>query len=105
LQDALNCRHPRYVHLPLVLGPDGEKLSKRHGAPDLSALREGGADPLRVVAALALSAGLIPASQTRVKAGELVERFTMASVEGASARLPPHADFGVAPVPRSKPPV
>jgi len=33
---------PHYVHLPLVLAPDGEKLSKRHGAVVADSTREGG---------------------------------------------------------------
>ncbi|ROQ92816.1 glutamyl-Q tRNA(Asp) synthetase [Delftia acidovorans] len=39
LQRALGIGHPQYLHTPLVLMPDGEKLSKQHGAPalDLSA--------------------------------------------------------------------
>ncbi|OHB25789.1 MAG: tRNA glutamyl-Q(34) synthetase GluQRS [Desulfuromonadaceae bacterium GWC2_58_13] len=32
LQDCLNFPHPRYIHLPLALSAEGEKISKRHGA-------------------------------------------------------------------------
>ena len=35
LQAALGLPHPQYLHTPLVRGPDGEKLSKQHGAPAL----------------------------------------------------------------------
>ncbi len=35
LQQALGVSRPRYLHTPLVLAPDGEKLSKQHGAPAL----------------------------------------------------------------------
>jgi glutamyl-tRNA synthetase len=31
LQRLLGFRTPEYVHLPLMVGPDGERLSKRHG--------------------------------------------------------------------------
>jgi glutamyl-Q tRNA(Asp) synthetase len=41
LQRLLGVPTPRYLHLPLVVGHDGEKLSKRHGAPPIDA-----ADPL-----------------------------------------------------------
>lgn len=44
LQALLNLPVPRYHHHKLLTGPDGERLAKRHGAPTLAALREGGAD-------------------------------------------------------------
>jgi glutamyl-tRNA synthetase len=84
LHHTLGFEPPAFAHVPLVLGPDGEKLSKRHGAPDLSALREGGADPQRVVAALARSAGLIGARPRVVRAIDLVPDFDV-------VRLEPHA--------------
>lgn len=59
LQRALGLETPRYAHVPLVLGADGEKLSKRHGAPDLATLRAAGVEPSRVVAALGESLGLV----------------------------------------------
>ena len=39
--DALGHDHPRYAHLPLLHGPDGRKLSKRHGAASVQELRDG----------------------------------------------------------------
>lgn len=74
---ALGLPPPVYAHVPLVLGPDGVKLCKRHGAPDLSALRLGGADPTRVVAVLARSLGLVPADTERVSAQALVADFEL----------------------------
>ncbi len=44
LQALLGLPTPRYHHHALLLGPDGERLAKRHGAPTLAALREGGID-------------------------------------------------------------
>jgi glutamyl-tRNA synthetase len=38
LQHRLSFRVPEYVHLPLVVGPDGNRLAKRHGASTLSDL-------------------------------------------------------------------
>ncbi len=72
---ALGLPVPRYAHVPLVLGEDGHKLGKRHGAPDLTALREGGADPQRVVAALARSAGLVGPGVPRVTPAVLLADF------------------------------
>jgi glutamyl-tRNA synthetase len=39
---ALGAKPPRYAHLPLLHGPDGKKLSKRHGAASVQELRDGG---------------------------------------------------------------
>jgi glutamyl-Q tRNA(Asp) synthetase len=36
---------PLYHHHPLLLGPDGQRLAKRSGAPTIASLREAGADP------------------------------------------------------------
>lgn len=44
LQHALKLPHPRYMHTPLVRMPDGEKLSKQHGAPPLDV-----SDPLQAL--------------------------------------------------------
>ena len=39
---ALGVQPPKYAHLPMILGPDGAKLSKRHGAVDIREYRERG---------------------------------------------------------------
>jgi glutamyl-tRNA synthetase len=84
---------PRFAHVPLILGADGAKLSKRDGAPDLSALREAGVSPARVVAALARTVGLVGPDVREVTARELVAGFALERVTsdaldlGALARL------------------
>lgn len=40
--NALGARAPEYAHLPMILGPDGAKLSKRHGAVSVMQYREDG---------------------------------------------------------------
>jgi len=57
LYRALGWTPPRFGHVPLVLGPDGRRLAKRDGSIKLSTLREQGADPRRLVGALARSCG------------------------------------------------
>jgi glutamyl-Q tRNA(Asp) synthetase len=60
LQQALGCPQPSYLHAPLVLGPNGEKLSKQNGAAPLD-LRE----PRVAVAAAASVLGIaLPAGGT-----------------------------------------
>ena len=54
----LGLREPSYVHVPLVLGPDGARLAKRHGAVTLADRLALGETPLGVRSALAASVGL-----------------------------------------------
>ena len=48
LWEALGASPPRWLHTPLVLGPDGKKLSKSHGSAHVGAMREAGASPADV---------------------------------------------------------
>lgn len=95
LDRALGLPVPRFAHVPLVVGDDGERLAKRHGARSLGELREAGAAPEAVVGLLATSCGLVPAG-TRCLASELVEAFSWARVPRAPARLPAEAVAGLA---------
>lgn len=80
LQRALGLPTPTYAHVPLILGPSGAKLSKRDGAPDLSALREAGVAAERVIAVLARSLGLVGDEVAAVRASELVAGFSLAGL-------------------------
>jgi glutamyl-tRNA synthetase len=86
---ALGLPTPHYAHVPLVLGPDGDKLGKRHGAPELAALRHGGADPQRVVAVLARSVGLVGPAVARVEARALVDGFDVSRLPARDSVLDP----------------
>ena len=61
LQHALGVPHPQYLHSPLVLAADGEKLSKQHGAPALDL-----SDPLAALQQAAQALGLPPAPDTKL---------------------------------------
>lgn len=52
LHEALGLPLPTYLHVPVLLGPDGRKLSKSHGSTELRALRAEGWTPERVWALL-----------------------------------------------------
>ena len=54
LYRALGEREPEFVHLGLILGPDGKKLSKRHGAASIAEYRSDGYLPEALVSYLAL---------------------------------------------------
>jgi glutamyl-tRNA synthetase len=54
LYEALGVPEPRFIHLGVILGPDGKKLSKRHGAASIADYREEGYLPEALVNYLAL---------------------------------------------------
>ncbi|MGV3485553.1 MAG: tRNA glutamyl-Q(34) synthetase GluQRS [Planctomycetaceae bacterium] len=59
LQRALGYARVRYAHVPLVIGPDGRRLAKRHGDTRLSQYRDRGVRPEQVIGWAAYSAGLM----------------------------------------------
>jgi glutamyl-tRNA synthetase len=83
---ALGHRPPRYAHLPLLHGPDGKKLSKRHGAASVQELREAGYLPAAVRNYLALLGWGTDDDTTLMSTAELVERFRVGDV-GRSAAI------------------
>ena len=54
LYEALGAKQPEFIHLGLLLGPDGKKLSKRHGAASVADYRNQGYLPEALVSYLAL---------------------------------------------------
>jgi glutamyl/glutaminyl-tRNA synthetase len=60
LGEALGLPRPTYLHVPLLLGPDGKKLSKSHGSTELRALRAAGITPDEVWAWLLPLLGAAP---------------------------------------------
>ena len=77
LCDLLGLTRPAWVHVPLVLGPDGERLAKRHGAVTLADRAALGETPDDVRALLAASVGLSEPGEA-VTPAELVARFSPA---------------------------
>jgi glutamyl-tRNA synthetase len=66
---------PKYWHLPLVVGPDGRRLAKRHGDSRLSHYRQRGVAPQRIVGLLAQWCGVGP--RTEMTAAEFLQRFAL----------------------------
>ena len=74
LQRLLGLPNPEYLHVPLVLGPDGERLAKRHGAVGLGDRLAAGDSVEDVLGLLAGSLGLAAPGE-RVTAAEVLARF------------------------------
>ncbi|WP_322151306.1 tRNA glutamyl-Q(34) synthetase GluQRS, partial [Paratractidigestivibacter sp.] len=86
-----------FGHVPLLVAPDGRRLSKRDRDLDLGALREAGVRPERVVGALAAAAGLVDAG-TEAAAADLVGAFSWARIAVCRAEIVVDKDFLARPV-------
>ncbi len=78
--EALGATPPRYAHLPLLHGPDGKKLSKRHGAASVQALRDAGYLPEAVDNYIALLGAGFAVDEEYFSLAELAERFRLERV-------------------------
>jgi glutamyl-tRNA synthetase len=74
LLDLLGRPRPAWAHVPLVVGPDGDRLAKRHGAVTLADLATAGIGPEAVRSRLAVSLGLAAPCEP-VTMPQLLERF------------------------------
>src|SRR3954451_15507147 len=75
--EALGAEPPVYAHLPLLHGPDGKKLSKRHGAASVQELRDAGYLPAAVRNYLALLGWGYDESTPFFTTDELIEGFRL----------------------------
>ena len=80
LTEAMDAAPPSYAHLSLLLGPDGKKLSKRHGHTAIGAYREEGFLPEAMVNYLAMLGWSPGDEDTAVPLVEMVERFELEAV-------------------------
>lgn len=78
---------PVYAHLPLLHGPDGKKLSKRHGAASVQELRDAGYLPEAVRNYIALLGWGAGDDETVLSIEQLIERFTLERVSRNPARF------------------
>jgi glutamyl/glutaminyl-tRNA synthetase len=86
LYGALGAPLPAFAHVPMVLGPDGERLSKRHGATSVGAWRERGVPPEALVNGLALLGWAPSHDRTIVSFDEMAAEFDLDRV-GRSAAI------------------
>ncbi|PAD15946.1 glutamate--tRNA ligase family protein, partial [Shouchella clausii] len=76
LYAALGYTAPRFAHVPLLYGPDGRRLAKRHRDLSLAAIRANGCRPEDIVGLLAALSGLIE-RQEPLTAAELIPEFRL----------------------------
>lgn len=88
LAQLLDLPVPRYAHVPLVLGPDGSRLAKRHGSVTLRDRVRAGESATRVRSRLAASLGLADPDE-QPSLDQLLARFDPARVPATPWRLSP----------------
>jgi glutamyl-tRNA synthetase len=85
--EALGELPPVYAHVPLLHGPDGKKLSKRHGAASVQELRDAGYLPAAVRNYIALLGWGDTDDETLISTEELVRRFDVSRVSKNPAQF------------------
>jgi glutamyl-tRNA synthetase len=83
--EALGAEPPTYAHLPLLHGPDGKKLSKRHGAASVQELRDAGYLPEAVRNYIALLGWSLDDSTTLMTTEQMTGSFDLARVSKSPA--------------------
>ena len=86
---ALGAAVPTFAHLPMILGPDGKRLSKRHGATAVGEYQEQGILPQALTNFLALLGWNPGDDQEIMMAHELITRFSLERVNKKSAIFDP----------------
>lgn len=82
---ALGAEPPEYAHIPLILGPDKKRLSKRHGAASVEELRDSGFVQPAVLNAFALLGWSFDDKTTMFTVDELVEKFSVTRISKSPA--------------------
>ena len=85
---ALGVAHPAYAHLPMILGADGAKLSKRHGAVDVRVYREQGYLPEALINYL-VRLGWSHGDQEVFSKDEMISLFDIANVNASASTFNP----------------
>lgn len=89
IYNALGAKLPTFAHVPMILGTDGKRLSKRHGATAIGEYREEGIIPEAMANFLALI-GWSPGTDEEVfSLEELIERFSLDGIHKRSGVFDP----------------
>lgn len=89
LYEALGAALPTFAHVPMILGPDGRRLSKRHGAASVEAYRDQGVLPEALFNFLALLGWSAGDGREVMDAAELIEAFSVGRILKKSAVFDP----------------
>jgi glutamyl-tRNA synthetase len=82
---AFNWEIPQYAHLPLILGTDRSKLSKRHGAMGVSEFRKDGFLPEAILNYMAFLGWTPPSGKEVLSLQEMIDQFDLKDVHIAPA--------------------
>jgi glutamyl-tRNA synthetase len=85
LYRAFGWEHPEYCHLPMVMGQDGKKLSKRHGATSIDEFRRQGCLPEALLNYVALLGASYEEGKELYTVEELAARFSLDKLNKAPA--------------------
>lgn len=87
LYNAFGLKTPEFAHIPMILGEDGSRLSKRHGATSVTEYRDKGYLPHALVNFLALLGWSPGNDQEIISIGEMIEKFSLKRVNKTSAQF------------------
>lgn len=87
LYKLLGLTPPVFAHVPLLLGEDGARLSKRHGDLSIAALRQQGITPAAIIGYLGWQAGLLPELRP-LAAQELIAAFHVERIKKDPVIIP-----------------
>jgi len=85
LYQSLGCQPPQFAHLPMILGPDKSKLSKRHGATSIDEYQEQGYLPEAIVNFLALLGWSLDDKTELLSQQEIINHFSLDRVSKTAA--------------------
>lgn len=81
---AFSWQEPQYAHLPIILGTDRSKLSKRHGAKPASEFRQDGFLPEAILNFMVLLGWTPPSGKEILTLAEMVKEFDLKDVNSAN---------------------
>lgn len=85
IYQALGAQPPQFGHMPMILGPDRTRLSKRHGATSVSSYRQKGYLPEAIMNYLALLGWSSPDEKEILSREELIQNFTVERMSKSAA--------------------